>query len=265
MAKSMIACMATFTLFAVCLPFLVCSQAPGLAQVQQLFLPLNPGYSRIFGISEHLATLFAVPTTLLSALSFFFIACKQLSAMGQSGYLPLLGGHGRRSYVSEVTYVFVAILSFVINCISLVPGGLGTYFLHDFSNLALLGGFCVYLWTFVGYALYRKRYCRTDGGFKAPMGLVSAGLGFAIFALALVSLVALFDGGNYRLAVYYVVYMIIVSSAYFLYSSKHLTFSQNEQKAMFGAYVVKGILSLYFYLCLCLCLSLSLSVCHVFF
>jgi hypothetical protein len=238
MSKSMIACMLTFTIIAISLPLLVCSQAPGITEVQQLFLPLSPGYSRIFGISRRLATFVAVPTTALSGLSFFVVAAKQLNSMGRSGYLPL-GGHGRRGDVSEASYVCVAVVSLTIKSISVIPG-LRKDFKHDFPCLALLGAFSVYMWTFVGYSIYKKHYCRTDSGFKAPFGIYTAAVGFLIFALSLMSLLVLFDGGNYRLVIYYVVYFAMTSAVYLLYSSKHMIFSETEQKVMFGAYVVKG-------------------------
>jgi hypothetical protein len=254
MAKAMIGCFATFMVLALLLPVLVCALSPDLENVIYVLLPLNSGYSKIFGISDRWSTFFALPGMISTSIGFFFIGAKQLTAMGKSGYIPVDQCCCRNPQVmveddelkdyhennaSIQSYAIVLALCFLVNLISLIPNAT-INFLDDFLMLTLVGSFCVYMWSFLGYAVYKSKYCRERNGFRNPFGLCAAALGFVIFLVALISVVGFAYGGNYRLALYYLGYISLMSVVFYFYSSTHLRFSKEEQKAMFGAYVIKG-------------------------
>ncbi len=238
----MIACMVTFTILGIVIPFIVCSQDPGTAELIDTSLPFNYGYSKMFKMSYLLCNMFAIPGSYCTAFGFFYVSSKQLAAMSKSGLLPAcLGrayGHEHDGVVPITAYVSVVVVCLLINCI-----GLSSYvydnFLIDLFLLALLGSFIVYLCTFVAYGIYRAKFSRLERPFTNPFGITSAVIGFIVFFLSTLSVVAL-QGGNYRVIVIFIGYLMLCSIYYYFYGSKTMYYSDEEQMAMFSAYVIKG-------------------------
>jgi amino acid transporter len=236
----MIACMLTFTILAIAFPFIVCAQAPGTDGLAGMFLPLNPAYSRMFNMPVNMAGIFSIPGTFATGLGFFYIGAKQLAAMSKSGFLPSwLGRSERRCGNAPVmSYLIVTALSLVVEFLTICPS-LSPDFLNDFFLLSLLGSYVVYIGSFVAFIAFRSRLCGAQSPFVNPVGISSAVVGIVVFFVAILSVVA-FQGGNYRVIIMYVGYLVVCAVFYFCYSSKQLHLSDAEQSALFTAYVMKG-------------------------
>ena len=272
MAKSMYGTMATFTVLGIAIPLMACSQSPGVTAIAGMLLPLNPSFGDMLNISEQAATIFSIPAMISTCFGFFFIAGKQLTAMGNSGYISVfqatqvspsttssttssavstnssetsssnqVAGAEKRSAqpTSAKAYIIVACCGMTINCLGLIPGA-GIHFFNDFFGLMLLSSFTVYMWIFFSYYIFKTKYNRVSHGLN-PCGIYTPIVGFSIFLLAFISKMAIVDGGDYHPILYLLGYLALASAVYYFHSSKNITYSDEEQEALFGAYVIKGI------------------------
>jgi amino acid transporter len=221
---------------AVWLMFTVASQAPGvtpeLFQKSTLF-PFVFGYMRILGISYKAATAISIVPSIGTALAYFFIIAKQVTAMASSGLLPPVL---KTRFGPNDTPLYAYLL--VSGC------ALAANFFARFVNIyststrtATIAGCFVYLSMFYCYYVFTHRYGHMDRAFRNPLGWVSAVIGSVIFLGILVILLAFHL--EYRVVtIFYFAYIALMVLFYYVYVESHQHFSSSEQKVFFKAYII---------------------------
>ncbi len=111
--------------------FSVCSQYPGVEEMSLALFPFNDGYSHIFKTTYTTFNIWSLPGLYSGTFGFFYIAGRQIASMSKSGLLPaILHKSTTEHQVPYVAFIWVAILSFALNCIGL-SSFLNDYFLVD--------------------------------------------------------------------------------------------------------------------------------------
>lgn len=232
-------CMITCTMLVLIVPFVVCSQSPGTIGNINTLLPMNTGYSKMFDIPEFVTYALAIPGTFATAFGFFFFSARQLSAMGKSGLFPTwIGKSTKKENTPYAALMVCCVVGMAINFIGLSDVVMDN-FLEDLFLLCLLGSYVVYICTFVAFIIYKYKFSSLEKSFTNPFGVWSAYFGIAVFVIDALSVVA-FQGGNYRVIVIFVAYLSLCFTYYYCYSSKTMFYSEEEQTAMFNAYVIRG-------------------------
>ncbi len=208
-----------------------------------MILPLNPGFSKIFKIREYRASWLSIPHVFGSAFGFMFSFGRQLSSMAKSGMLP--GMFKKKTEENESPYVALIAGSLVAIIIMLPVYYKYKSFLEDLFFWCTLGSFFIYFCAFISFIELRRKYTVIDRGFVNPFGIPSAIVGAGLFALNFISITA-FQGANRGLQhrihpiAGFLVFISIGVIWYFVYVQKNQCFSDEEQKVMFSAYVIKG-------------------------
>ncbi len=210
------------------------SQYPGIDNLFEIDYPLNFGYSRIFNISINAAAWLNVPFLFATVFAFTFFSGRQAACMAKSGLIPEIFQHEipflETPYVSLITFSFV---SFMLN-IALF------YYDHligDFSLVASLSSFVVYVATLISYIAFHRKYSSLDRYFYSPFGKIGAFMGILIFAFCFVGGVAFQDEPTAAIIIAIVGGVAIIYNVFFM---KEHVFSEEEKKELFKAYLVNG-------------------------
>jgi ethanolamine permease len=233
----MISCTLILICTGLAILFLTCSQSPGIEVVATKLLPLNFGYQRMFNISDEAATWLAIPATYATGFGFMWVYGRQMSSMAKSGLLPAV--FKRSTKDSNTPYVALAygsLTSFVIvllskYCLPALQESL--YF------VCCLSSYLVYLNAFIGFIVFRTKYSSVSRHFVNPFGIPSAVIGMIIFTTAFISVVG-FQDGHYESIIIFIVVLILLSIYYFVWVSATQQYSDDEQKALFTAYIING-------------------------
>ena len=230
---------ATFLVLAFLIFFCIGTQAPGVAEYSEYFVPMNYRYAQMFNMQEALCNIFALPGCYATAFGFLYAAGRQMGAMGKSGLFPeYMGKTLDKTDTPYVALIVAVIVSLFINFVAL-SAEVEENFLNDLFLVTLLGSYFVYIWTFIGYIIYRKKYSSLKKGFSNPFGEWSAYLGMLFFTLTSICTVS-FGGGNFRVVLIFGGYLVLMSLYYYVYAKKRQFFSEDEKHALFQAYVIKG-------------------------
>lgn len=233
----MTACMIFLFFSAIAVYFTVSCQHPGVEELSGALLPLNYGFSRAFGISYQAATWLTLPAVYGTAFGFMYDYSRQLTAMSKSGLMPLKVPFQDR-FPDAVLYAYLllgSLLGFVVM--------LFVYYLHlltirDLFLICILGGYLVYICVLISYIIFQTRYSSLHREFRSPFGISGAVVGILIFSVSFFSAVALQK--DTVSSVFLAIVLIIVSIYYFVYARYHQKFSDDEQKALFSAYIING-------------------------
>lgn len=219
----------TFGLFMTAL-----SQYPGMNNLFKEDYPLNFGYSRIFNISINSAAWLNVPFLFATVFAFTFFSGRQAACMAKSGLIPDIFQQEipflDTPYVSLLTF---ALVSFMLNVALFYYGHL----LSDFSLVASLSSFVVYITTLIAYIAFNKKYTSLDRYFYSPFGKFGAFLGILVFAFCFVGGVAFQDEPTAAIILAVVGVVAIIYNVFFM---KEHVFSEEEKKELFKAYLVNG-------------------------
>lgn len=220
--------------------FTVNCQSPGTAQNTEFLLPMNTGFSRMFDMPFYLANIFGLPGTYATSFGFLYTSGRQICSMSKSRLFPESWGKmsTNDAHTPYMALWIAAAISIVINFMSLSKEIL-TYFLEDLFLLTLLGSYIVYIWTIYAYIVYKRKFSNLEKLFENPLGTWGAWFAICIFTLAAISTVAL-QGGNYRVIVIFVGFLILCTIYYVYWVHSRQYFSEEEQAALFQAYVIKG-------------------------
>lgn len=226
----------TMIVLSVWLLFTVASQAPGVSpelfQKSTLF-PFVFGYMRIFGISHKAATAIAIIPSMGTAIAYFFIIAKQVTAMASSGLLPpILKTRFGPNESPLYAYLLVSSCALAANFFARYVNIYSTS-----TRTATIAGCFVYLSMFYCYHVFTHRYGHMDRAFRNPLGIFSAILGSLIFLGILVILLAFHL--EYRVVtIFYFAYIALMIVFYYVYVESHQRFSSSEQKVFFKAYII---------------------------
>lgn len=238
----MLSCIVTLIVLSIAVLFTVSSQYPGAEIQATALMPLSMGYSRMFGIDYNRAAWFAVPATFVSSFGFMFAYGRQLSAMAKSGMVPqfmqLQSSYGT-PYISFIFGSLVAILIIIPVYFSYRS------FVEDLFFWCTLGSFFIYMCAFISFIELRRKYSSIERSFVNPLGIGSAIYGMAIFTLNFISIIG-FQGTDKGIEhrihpiAGFVSFMGFALIWYCAYTHKYQCFSDEEQKVMFSAYVIKA-------------------------
>ena len=236
----MIGGIVTLIVLSILTHFMVNCQYPGTLENTEPLLPMNTGYSRMFNMPYYLTNIFGIPGTYATSFGFLYTSGRQISSMAKSRLFPLYWGKMSKSdaHTPYVALIIATIMSIVINFLSLSKDML-QYFLEDLFLLTLLGSYVVYIWTIYAYIVYKRKFSNIEKMFENPLGTWGAWFAICIFALAAISTVAL-QGGNYRVIVIFVGFLLLCSIHYVTWVHSRQYFSEEEQSTLFHAYVIKG-------------------------
>lgn len=219
----------TFGLFITAL-----SQYPGMDNLFKEDYPLNFGYSKIFNISLNAAAWLNVPFLFATVFAFTFFSGRQAACMAKSGLIPDMFQHEipflETPYVSLLTF---ATVSFMLNLALFYYDHL----LSDFSLVASLSSFVVYVATLVAYIAFNRKYSSLDRYFYSPFGKIGAFIGIFIFAFCFVGGIAFQDEPTAAIVIAVVGGFAIIYNVFFM---KEHVFSEEEKKELFKAYLVNG-------------------------
>jgi amino acid transporter len=215
--------------------FLSSSLAPGVHLLARSESPLSVGYVHILGISSRSVAWLTLIPIYATGFAFVYAYGKQMSSMARSGLLPpafrLRTPRHNTPYFAvcfgSVISILAAILLFYTEPESA----------YDIFHVCAISSYCVYLFTFLSYILFKIRYSTMQRAFINPLGLIAPILGISIIILALIGLVAL---NNFDHTVIFFSVTLGLTIFYMVYGYKVQKFSEDEQRHMFKAYVING-------------------------
>ena len=221
---------------AISLAFAACSQAPGIEQLASRPYPLDFGFASMFQRSLDVGAWLHLPGMLASAFGFFYSYGRQLFSIAKSGLLPKV--FAETVPVLETPWValcFGSVFCFSMNLWMFYNPNM----LAVFRNIATLSLLTVVLFAFVAFLLFRIKYSTMQRHFTNPIGMVCVVYGFINYGTGFVSII-FFRGNDFTPITTLLVYLSLATAFYVLYMSKHQTFSEEEKKHMFKAYLING-------------------------
>jgi hypothetical protein len=254
----MIGCFFTLFITALLVFFMTCSQFPGTAQLQSSsLLPLSNGFANAFHISVLQSSWFCLPAIYGTSLGFLWICGRQFTALGKSGLLlPVISnymkltdllGEPKNNSFSSSSSASVSSASTVGLLIGTVCSLILVVIIHfGFHNnitiladICFLGAYFQYLLLLWSYLTMKKKYTLLERHFLSPLGNVGAVLGIVLFSVGVISIVVFRTRVNYAVEGFLGI-MVVLVLCYIGLIQKHQTFSMDEQKNMFSAYLING-------------------------
>jgi amino acid transporter len=221
---------------AISLAFAACSQAPGIAELAARPYPLDIGFASLLHRSREAGAWLHLPGMLASAFGFFYSYGRQLFSIAKSGLLPRV--LAETVPVLDTPYVaqcFGAVFCFGINLWMFYQPPM----LLVFKNIATLSLLTVVLFAFAAFALFRIKYSTMQRHFTNPIGSVCVAYGVVNYGAGFVSII-FFRGNDFTPITTLLVYLSLAAVFYVVYMSKHQTFSEEEKKHLFKAYLING-------------------------
>ena len=216
--------------------FTTTSLSPGTEALSAVLLPLNPGYSQSFGISDAAATWLAIPASYATAFGFMFTYGRQMCSMARSGLFPSIFRYRTQSNQSPYTALLFGSTLAVIGVIWIMYKDPGI--LDDVFDVCAIASYSVYVLIFISYAIFKKRFSSVQRSFQNPFGIVSSILGIGIFSLGLISLI--FLRRTHVPIVFFVIYLVICAVYYYFIGFKTQKLSEEEEKTLFTAYIINS-------------------------
>ncbi|RHY81308.1 hypothetical protein DYB37_002018 [Aphanomyces astaci] len=232
--KGQVACMLTLLITATWVFVVSIALPPGMPSVSTVLVPLNYGYTKMFGISDDATTMLAVPATFATAQGFMLSYANILDAMANSKLLPPFLAHRHPVHGTPVNALLVgSALSFGL-CFVIQTCSLGVIMF----NVCMLFGFMAYMAQCVGYIFLKRRHKSMERLFHSPAGIGGAVFAMCVWSLNIVSIVGFQQDDQVGVGIAFGV--VALCSVYYQgYAKYHQSYSDEEQKLMFFAHVAK--------------------------
>lgn len=217
-------------------------QYPGRAIVRSSSLPLNYGFANLFNIALSTASVFNIPLLLTSFVIGQYFICIILRSMAKSHLLPSYFGTvyqwkglkipGNAMMLSYGLCIFLTVLCFV-------------FLFNSFKlliNLSLFMGLCfytLYICLFITYLSFISRFPSLPRYFVSPFGASGAYIGIAIYVFFGLS-TCFFHYGPYFFA-FLIIFLWALTYVYLRFIRRKQTFSHEEERVFFIAYVINGM------------------------
>jgi ethanolamine permease len=251
----------TIVITAVSLLFAIASQEPGVEEISSSFFPLDYGFSRFFQISRNQATWLSIPLIYTKGYSFMFCYGRQISSMIRSSLLPSLPAFfhsffsgtycsSKESTSPKLGLIVGTILSVLVTIVWFFtfPSNFTSSSSSSFSSitfllqLCLLSSYCIYIFTLLSYLIMKSKYSILVRSYRSPLGTFGAISGIILFLFGIISIIGFNDslkkGENALIG--FIVIMIIFVLLYFFMIRHKQSFSIDEQKTLFSAYLING-------------------------
>ncbi len=232
----MMACILTLFVTANCVFFTTTSQAPGTSELSTFLLPLNPGYTKSLGISDADAVWLAIPAAYATAFGFMFTYGRQMCSMARSGLFPPIFKHRTKGNQSPYSALIFGSILAIVGVIWIYYQDLT--FVAQIFYICAIASYSVYVLIFISYIIFVYRFSSVQRAFRNPFGILSSIYGIIFFSIGLVSMI--FYGTSNVPIIFFVLYMVMCTVYYYFFGFKTQKLSEEEQKAMFTAYVING-------------------------
>lgn len=220
--------------------FTVSAQKPGAVAISVELMPLSHGFANMFGISVRHATWFSIPATYATGFGFMFAYGRQIASVADSGLLPNL----LRFRTGEGKPYAALVMGSVVSLVTTF----GIYysdrsFIEDLFYWSISSSYIVYIFAFLSYVAFQKKYSAIRRAFVNPLGIYSVYYGSAVFIMSLISTLG-FQGDNIADSLHpFSGFLTFLGIGYFYYyciARSKQRFSEEEQKILFSAYVING-------------------------
>ena len=238
----MVWCMVVFFVSALAIVFAACSNAPGIDGLLNSSSPLSPVFAKVLKIKDGAAMWITVPAVYTTAFGFLFSLSRQMSSMSQSGMIPSL----LKAKTSWSGSPYGALLMGTVGVLTVCFPVTLKYnsFKSDIFVWCAISSYFTYMLMFISFIELRKTFGLLERSFVNPLGIPSALIGMAVFTMNLISNVA-FQGLDQPIQhrihpiAGFAVFILFAMVWYYIYARHYQCFSTDEQKIMFGAYVIK--------------------------
>ncbi|KAH7484899.1 putative transporter [Phytophthora ramorum] len=231
-----VACVVTLFVTGVFVYFVTASLPPGLAALPAELVPFDNGFTLLFNIERHAATVLSLPATYATAFGFMWCYGKLIVAMATSKLLPAF--LSKTTEAEETPYAALIAGTSVSYALCLVVYWVPSIGPNLF-NICMLSGFMSYTGQCVGYISLKHNYRNIKSSeFQSPFGSFGALYSMCVWVLSIVGIVGFQGNGNVETLVFLAV-VALLTVFYFAYARKRQTFSPQENRVMLVAHVTK--------------------------
>eukprot|EP00644_Phytophthora_capsici_P015631 jgi/Phyca11/121456/e_gw1.44.203.1 len=231
-----VACVSTLFVTGLVVFFVTASLPPGLATLSSELVPFDRGFTLMFNMPHHLATVFSLPATYATAFGFMWCYGKLIVAMATSRLLPKF--LSKTTKENETPYGALLAGSAVSYMLCIVSYGVPAVGKNLF-RICILSGFMSYTGQCIGYISLKRNYRNIKSSeFRSPFGIYGALYSILIWVLAIVAVIGFYGNGGVEITLFSVV-VALLTLFYFGYSRKRQTFSAAENRVMLVAHVTK--------------------------
>jgi ethanolamine permease len=206
------------------------SMYPGVDNISSLLFPLNPGFHKLFRISDAGAEFL----TLVPDIGFSLCACfaysKLIVSMSDSKLFPSI--LSRRLQRSNMP-IYAALVGQLLSILFTVVVYLFTSLIDFWPVLVVAFAFITYCIQLLGYISMQIKLTSFEREFRSPFGVYGAIYAFVVFFTGFVACCVAYW---YTIPVV-LVYLGIVSAYYQLWARDRQTFSAEEKMVMLPAHV----------------------------
>ncbi|KAL4158534.1 hypothetical protein PRNP1_004310 [Phytophthora ramorum] len=231
-----VACVVTLFVTGVFVYFVTASLPPGLAALPAELVPFDNGFTLLFNIERHAATVLSLPATYATAFGFMWCYGKLIVAMATSKLLPAF--LSKTTEAEETPYAALIAGTSVSYALCLVVYWVPSIGPNLF-NICMLSGFMSYTGQCVGYISLKHNYRNIKSSeFQSPFGSFGALYSMCVWVLSIAGIVGFQGNGNVETLVFLAV-VALLTVFYFAYARKRQTFSPQENRVMLVAHVTK--------------------------
>jgi amino acid permease len=223
-------CSGIFTLM-VCVSLLTNG---GMAAMISAYTPLANGFSRVFHVDPHVASIFIMPCEYASAYGLHWASAKLIHAMAASRLLPpWLGTTSKRFGTPYVAILLTSVLGYAMCLLAFYMPSATAYIL----SLCLLFAFSSYTGQTIGYISLRTNFpIAKHRQFCNPFGIVGAAYALAVWLLGIVAVLG-FQGHHGIEALFFLVLILVLAVYYVLVAKKRQVMSEEETKILLVAHI----------------------------
>ncbi|KAG7382154.1 hypothetical protein PHYPSEUDO_005180 [Phytophthora pseudosyringae] len=231
-----VACVATLFVTGTFIYFVTASLPPGLAALPSELVPFDNGFTLLFDIGRHAATVLSLPATYATAFGFMWCYGKLIVAMATSKLLPVF----LSKTTSDAEAPYAALIagtgaSYALCLVVYWEPSVGLYLF----NICMLSGFMSYTGQCVGYISLKHTYRNIKSSeFRSPFGSWGALYSMSVWVLSIIGIVGFQGNGGVETYAFLAVFTLL-TVFYFAYARKRQTFSPQENRVMLVAHVTK--------------------------
>lgn len=228
---------------------MVSSTSPGIFSNAKALLPLNAGFARVFHLSYTQASWFSVPAIYSTGLGFYIVCGRQLSALSRSGLVPSFCKTNQKSSGNMMTEVVdesnSPLIGLSISSIGalIIMSVMHFLFTRDqyviLQDICLLSSYVHYTFILMSYLVLQKKYTVLERLYYSPLGWSGAVTGLMLFIVGIVSIIGFRIRVNYAVEAFLGM-SILILVLYFIFVQQHQSFSLDEQRNLFAAYLING-------------------------
>ncbi|OWZ04956.1 hypothetical protein PHMEG_00023046 [Phytophthora megakarya] len=231
-----VACVLTLFVTGLIVYFVTLSLPPGLSSLPTEVVPFNRGFTLMFNIDHHAATVLSLPATYATGFGFMWCYGKLIVAMANSRLLPQF--LAKTTKVDEVPYgalITGSTISYALCIVAYFVPVVGENLFH----VCILAAFMSYTGQCVGYIALKKNYRNIKSSeFQSPFGVAGAVYSMIVWILSSIAVLGFQNSGGVEVTVFFSM-TTLLTLLYFGYSRKRQTFSSAENRIMLVAHVTK--------------------------